>query len=246
MKRAGTTVSRRMELTSLADLLDVQALDTQIDRLLDERQSLPELESYKSVHEELAALQSERDQAAADLRQLELALDKAEGELELLEIKLEEHETRLFAGGMSGRETEHMRLEVQSLKGQKDALEERVLALLDQVDPAREEVDRLDSQIEERSAVKEELEASIKQQWKRIDAEIARKEERKSLAIAPIDEELLELYDKLRRIKEGVAIASFDHGVCGGCHMALSPAEQEEAFADEMPRCVHCRRLLVA
>lgn len=241
-----TTVCRRMQLTSLADLLDVQALDTQIDRLLDERQSLPELEKYKAVHEKLTELQSNLDQARADLRELELALDKAEGELELLEIKLDEHETRLFAGGMSARETEHMRLEVQSLKGQKDAMEEKVLALLDQVDPAREKVQRLESEIEEESRVKGGLESSIREQWKRIDAEIARKEERKSEAISPITEELLELYEKLRRIKEGVAIASFEDGVCGGCHMALSPAEREETFAEDLPRCVHCRRLLVA
>lgn len=235
-----------MELISLADLLDVQALDTQIDRLLDERQSLPELEEYKAVHEKLAGLQSDLDQARADLKKLELALDKAEGELELLEIKLDEHETRLFAGGMSARETEHMRLEVQSLKGQKDALEEKVLALLEDVDPAREKVKRLEAEVEEGAGTKESLEASIREQWKRIDAEIARKEQRKSEAISPIDEDLLELYEKLRSIKEGVAIAPFDHGVCGGCHMALSPAEQEEAFAEDLPRCVHCRRLLVA
>lgn len=233
-------------MTSLADLLDVQALDTQIDRLLEERESLPELEAYRAVHEKLTALESELDHARVDLRELELALDKAEGELELLEIKLDEHETRLFGGGMSARETEHMRLEVQSLKGQKDALEEKVIRLLEQVDPVKEKVGNLESQIEEQSAEKGELESSIKEQWKRIDAEIARKEERKSEAIAPIGDDLLELYEKLRTIKEGVAIASFDHGVCGGCHMALSPAEREEAFADELPRCVHCRRLLVA
>lgn len=106
------------------------------------------------------------------------------------------------------------------------------------------------SQLEDRAAnegrAKDELEKSIKEHWRRIDAEIARKEERKAEAVAPIAPDLIELYDKLRRIKEGVAIASFDHGVCGGCHMALSPAEQEEAFRDDLPRCVHCRRLLVA
>ena len=235
-----------MELTSLADLLDVQALDTQIDRLLEERQSLPELESYRQTHELVTSLESDLAKARGELRELDLALDKAEGELEILEAKLEEHETRLFAGGMSARETEHMRLEVQSLKGQKDALEERVLSFLEKVDPAREMVAALESEIDAGSQTRGELEAGIKEQWKRIDAEIARKEQRKAEAIGPISGDLIELYEKLRRIKEGVAIAPFDHGVCGGCHMTLSPTEQEEAFKEELPRCVHCRRLLVA
>jgi len=235
-----------MELVSLADLLDVQDLDLQIDRLLEQRQSLPELDQYKDVHENATTLASELDEAAASLRTLELDLNKNEGELQLLELKLDEHETRLFAGGMSARETEHMRLEVQSLKGQKEAMEEKVLQMLEGIDPAREEVAQREKQLAGLNAQKTELETAIKAQWKQIDAELARKEDRKKEAVAPIDPEMMDLYEKLRRIKEGVAVAAYDHGVCGGCHMTLSPAEQEEAFDSDLPRCVHCRRILVA
>ena len=235
-----------MQLTSLADLLDLQEIDLQIDRLLEQRQSLSELAAYKSAHEELKRVETRREGEAADLRELELELDKAEGELEILEAKLEEHETRLFAGGMSGRETEHMRLEVQSLKGQREAMEEKVLGMLERIDPIRATLAETEAEIARIEGARSELETSIKGQWKTIDAELARKEERKLDALAPIDPELLEMYEKLRQIKEGVAIAVYDHGVCGGCHMALSPAEQEEAFASDLPRCVHCRRLLVA
>ena len=235
-----------MELTSLADLLDLQELDLQIDRLLDQRQSLPELEAYRAAHEKVQELEKERGARAGQLKQLELQLDKAEGELEILESKLGEHETRLFAGGMSGRETEHMRLEVQSLNGQRDAMEEKVLGMLEDIDPARAGVSELESEIERINGTKSELESSIKEQWKTIDAELARKEERKQHALEPIDADLLDLYEKLRGIKEGVAVAAYDHGVCGGCHMTLSPAEQEETFAVDLPRCVHCRRILVA
>jgi predicted nucleic acid-binding Zn-ribbon protein len=235
-----------MELVSLADLLDLQEIDLQIDRLLEKRQSLPELESYKQTHAELEELRGELAEAEAALKEMELALDKASGELEMLEAKLNEHETRLFAGGMSARETEHMRLEVQGLRAQKGTMEEKVLRLMEEVDPAREGVEELRSQAKALEEEKARLEASIREQWKKIDAELARKEERKKAAVEPVPEDLMELYEKLRRIKEGVAVASFDHGVCGGCHMALSPAEQDEAFSSEIPRCVHCRRILVS
>jgi uncharacterized protein len=235
-----------MTITSLADLLDVQGIDLEIDRLLERRQSLPELTAYREVHEKLAGLDADRETSASILRQLELDLDKSSGELEMLETKLKEHETRLFAGGMSARETEYMRLEVQSLRGQDEALETRVLQMLEEVEPAREEVADFDAAIAEATAQKEELDAVIKAEWKLIDAELARREEAKREAIAPIDPELIELYEKLRSLKEGVAIAAFDHGVCGGCHMALSTSEQEQAFEEDLPRCVHCRRILVA
>jgi uncharacterized protein len=235
-----------MEITSLADLLDVQDLDLQIDRLLHQRQNLPELAEYKATHEHIESLQAELDVAAQALRELELDFDKSEGELEILEAKLTEHETRLFAGGMSGKETEHMRLEVESLRGQKDAMEERVLRLLDTVDPARETAKDLEGRIDALTATKSGLEAAIKQEWTQIDAELARKEERKREAVEPVPAELMELYEKLRPMKDGIAIGRFENGVCGGCNMALSPSERDQTFAVETPRCVHCRRILVA
>ncbi|MEX1124242.1 MAG: C4-type zinc ribbon domain-containing protein [Acidimicrobiia bacterium] len=234
-----------MEMTSLADLLDVQDLDLQIDRLLDRRKSLPELQAYREAHEEQTSLEKELVDASAVLKTLELDFDKHEGELEILESKLKEHETRLYAGGMSARETEYMRLEVQSLKGQRSAMEERVLTLLEDLDPARDAVQKLESESQTVMSSKGALEKVIKDEWKQIDAELARKEERKKDAIAPVPPDLLEMYEKLRLSKEGVAIGRFEHGVCGGCHMALSAAESAEALDAEIPRCVHCRRILV-
>ncbi|HLF43209.1 MAG TPA: C4-type zinc ribbon domain-containing protein [Acidimicrobiia bacterium] len=234
-----------MEITSLADLLDVQDLDLQIDRLLDRRKSLPELKAYREAHEKQLSLEKQLLDASAALKTLELDFDKHEGELEILEHKLSEHETRLYAGGMSARETEYMRLEVQSLKGQRSAMEERVLTLLEGLDPARDTVQQLVAEGETVMSGKDALEKVIKSEWKQIDAELARKEERKKDAVAPIPPDLLEMYEKLRRSKEGVAIGRFEHGVCGGCHMALSAAESAEALDAEIPRCVHCRRILV-
>lgn len=235
-----------MTIAGLYDLLDVQKIDLDIDRLLDRRQSLPELEEYRKVHENLQKLEKKHATAAEALREVELALDKGEGELGILENKLKEHETRLFAGGMSGRETEYMRLEVESLRGQREAMEGRVLALLDDLDPAREEAARLRGKIDAAKEESTRLNALIREEWRLIDAELARKEEAKKEALLPVAPNLVELYEELRRNKEGVAIAAFEHGVCGGCHMALSPSEREEAFAEELPRCVHCRRILVA
>ncbi len=235
-----------MEMTSLADLLDVQELDLQIDRLLAKRQSLPELAAYKAAHEREQELTAEIKTAAGELKTLELEFDKSEGELQILEAKLTEHETRLFAGGMSARETEHMRLEVQSLHGQQEALEQRVLAMLERLDPAREHVAGLEARRDAIIQEKAGHETSIKSEWKLIDAELARKEERKAEALVPVPPDLVEMYETLRSSKEGVAIGRFEHGVCGGCHMTLSPAEQNEAFQADIPRCVHCRRILVA
>ncbi|HLU32305.1 MAG TPA: hypothetical protein VK088_11115, partial [Acidimicrobiia bacterium] len=92
-----------MEIPALADLLDVQDLDLDIDRLLHRRSTLPELERYRAAQEQIDTYDERIRETSEELRELELATDKAEGELEMLETKLQEQETRLFAGGMSAR-----------------------------------------------------------------------------------------------------------------------------------------------
>jgi predicted nucleic acid-binding Zn-ribbon protein len=229
----------------LSDLLDLQDVDLHIDRLIHQRQTLPELTTYQEAAGRRERLESIRAERSGALRSLELDLDKAEGELEIVEIKLKESETRLYAGGMSGRETEQKRLEVQSLRGQQSALEDRVLGLIDQVDPVRTEVGRLDAQLSSTGAEVAGLEEVISAAWRRIDAEIARHEENKREIAATIPPELIALYEQLRKSKEGVAVGRLTGGVCGGCHLALSLPEQSEAADWDPPRCLHCMRILV-
>lgn len=229
----------------LSDLLDLQEVDLAIDRLLHQRQILPELTTYQEAAGGRDRLEKVRTGKAGELRSLELNLDKAEGELELVEIRLKEAETRLYAGGMSGRETEQKRLEVQSLRGQQSALEDRVLGLIDQVDPLRGEVGQLDTQLSLAGQEVAGLEETIAAAWRQIDGQIGRHEESKREIAKTISPELLVLYEQLRKSKEGVAVGRLTGGVCGGCHLALSLPEQAEAADWDPPRCLHCMRLLV-
>lgn len=229
----------------LSDLLDLQDVNLTIDRLIHQRQTLPELTTYQDAAGRRERLEAIRAEKGAVLRILELDLDKAEGELELVEIKLKESETRLYAGGMSGRETEQKRLEVQSLRGQQSALEDRVLGLIDQVDPVRTEVGQLDAQLTATGQEVAGLEEVIAAAWRQIDGQIRRHEESKLAIAATISPELIALYEQLRKSKEGVAVGRLTGGVCGGCHLALSLPEQTEAADWDPPRCLHCMRILV-
>lgn len=233
------------ELRSLSDLLELQRLDSEIDRLLERRQSLPELEEYRE-----AAAQGEKANAALaslqeQLRDTELAADKADGELQIMEEKVRQTESRLFAGGMSARETENMRLDVEQLRRQQSELETAVLEGLEQRDQLSAEVDSARQEAEELDGRKQALDQVIKAAWSEIDARLAAHEASKSELVPGIDAELLELYEQLRPLKEGVAIAELEAGVCGGCHLKMSAAELEEALAGDPPRCTHCRRIVV-
>lgn len=233
------------EFRSLADLLDLQALDSAIDRLLDERSGLPELERFRAAHEETAAIGADLAGLEGELTTTRLALDKAEGELEILEQKASVTEQRLYAGGMNARETEHMQADVAMLKHQVGDQEEAVLLLIDARESLDERVAARSADHERASAAKGELEGLIKEAWGRIDAEIARKEARKADLVPSIDDDLVGLYETSREAHAGVGVGALENETCGACHVGLSPREVAVLKREEFPRCVHCNRLLV-
>lgn len=233
------------DLLSNEDLLDLQVVDSDIDRLLDRRSSLPELEAYRTAHERLEGLDARIAEHESQQRELDLGSDKASGELEVAELKLQQEERRLYAGGLSARDAEHLRNEVEMLRRQISQREDEVLALMEQreeVGAARQELD------EERSTVqadKESQEAAITAAWAEIDRDVARLEAKKAEIVPRIDGDLLALYEELRPTKDGVAAARLAGRVCGGCHLTLSAAEETQVLRATPPRCLHCRRILV-
>lgn len=233
------------EITSLGDLLDLQREDSEIDRLLERRGSLPELEAYRAAHDEVTRLDEALAGVEARLREMSLGVDKADGELRMGDEKLEREERRLFAGGLSAKEAEHLRQEVEMLRRHNSEAETTILQLMEAREGAEAEQASLQGERAEVDAERGRIEEVIKAEWKQIDAEIARHEARKADLVRLVPGDLMELYEQLRPMKQGVAVGRLAEGVCGGCHLALSAAEQAQVLKDHPPRCLHCRRILV-
>ncbi len=233
------------QLRSLADLLDLQDVDLQIDRLLHERQSLPVLAEFRTAHERVEALTRERDEVAATLRETDLGLDKTSGELELAQLKLSQEQNRLYAGGLSARDADYLRREVEMLQRKNSDMEDEILDLMEKKEQHEAALEALVAELEAAEATKRRHEAAIAEAWETIDAQLAIKEARKADIVPLIREDLLELYEELRPVKDGVAVGRLAEGICGGCHLRLTAAEQLDAKRTDPPRCLHCRRILV-
>lgn len=233
------------ELKSLADLLDLQEVDSAIDKLLDDRQNLPALQDYKRAHAESVSKREALEAAQARQRELSLEADRVEGELQIGEQKLASQERRLYAGGMSARETENMRQDVASLRISKGQMEDRVLELLDLREKADAEVEAVEQELATATAEESSLEEMIAEAWRSIDAAIARQESRKAEIAPLVAEDLMDLYTDLRTRRGGVVVGALDHRTCGACHIELSAAEYHDAIQESPPRCIHCGAILV-
>lgn len=233
------------QLKSLVDLLDLHDIDLQIDRLLEDRNSVPELEQYRAVHGEVAELETDLERAKSDLKSAELSLDRTNGELEIAAEKAAAEQNRLYAGGLSARDADYLRREVEMLHAKVKTMEDDVLEFMEARERYESQVEELTSRLEERTVEKDRLTGVIQEQWRGIDKELAVKEERKKIAAGLVDEYLLEIYDDLRDRRSGRVVGRLTDGICGACHLQLSTAEVARISKDDPPRCIHCRAILV-
>jgi hypothetical protein len=233
------------EIGMLESLLDVQGVDSEIDRLHARRASLPILEEFRQAHGELQRLEGELAEQGANARETRLALDRAEGEMLIDEEKASKEEHRLFAGGLTAREATHMRDEVAMLRKRVSDREDEVIELMELRQQYDQRVADLEAQRVDAAAAKARLDEEIRAEWAAIDGQVASLRDQREGLASTVDPDLLELYDAIRPSKDGVAAAVLADRVCGGCHLALSAAEVSQALKAQPPRCLHCRRILV-
>lgn len=233
------------QLKSLADLLDLQEIDLQIDKLLDTRSSLPELDEYKHAHEQVAQLTAELESARSALSEIDRNLNRTNGELEITAEKAASEQNRLYAGGISARDADYLRREVELLYGKVSKMEDEVLGYIEDKEKAEADVERLTDELASATADKDRLASVISDRWRVIDKDLAMKEERKKAAVSLVDAYLLETYEGLRESRKGQVVGRLVDGVCGVCHLKLSAAEVSRVQKEDPPRCIHCRSILV-
>jgi predicted nucleic acid-binding Zn-ribbon protein len=228
-------------------LLDIQELDTAIDRLMARRRAL-------ETGEDAAAALAEANEAERMMGELRLRLDELsrdqmrfEHEIDSMSQKAAAEERRLYDGSVANaRELDSITHEVDNLKKRRSAREDELLALME----VREELEAQEHAAAQRSgslrARVEEVGSLAADEIERLETELKEREEARAALAETVDAEYLELYEELRPQKKGVAAVALIDGVCQGCHEQLSSVYVDRLKRVEGPkRCEHCRRILV-
>ena len=230
-----------------SQLLDLQAIDSAIDRLDARRRAL-------EGEGELAAARAQAELAERELGEIRLSIDtfdrdaaKLEHEIDSITRKAADEESRLYGGAVANaKELASIQHEVDNLKKRKSEREDELLVVLER----REDVERRAKMAEEhatelRIAV-DHVAGDAARELSTVGADLAARRDERARVAAGIDPELLELYTELRPQKKGVAAVALIDGVCQGCHEKLSSVELDRVKRTEgIARCEYCRRILV-
>jgi predicted nucleic acid-binding Zn-ribbon protein len=229
-------------------LLDLQELDTALDRLAHRRRTLPELAEMERLETRLTELRDVLVSAEADIADLDREQSKAEQDVDQVRLRADRDQKRLDSGQVSSaKDLENLQSEIVSLQRRQSALEEVVLEIMERHEAAD---GRLADLVAERSTGQAELAVLTERRdaaAKEIDAEEGVTGAARVAVAKNIPDDLLALYEKLRG-QFGVGAAALLRGRCQGCHLALNTTDLNRiraAAPDEVVRCEECRRILV-
>lgn len=228
-------------------LLDIQELDTAIDR------ATARMRALEAGSEGAAALAeanaAERLVGELRLRLDELARDQMrfEHEIDSISQKAAAEERRMYDGSVANaKELDSIRHEVDNLKKRRSDREDELLGLME----VREELETKEREADTRStalrARVDEVGGIAAEELGTLTDEVKERTEKRAALAEAVDPEYLELYEDLRPQKKGVAAVELVDGVCLGCHEQLSTVYRDRLKRVEGPkRCEHCRRILI-
>ena len=234
-------------MRGLDRLLELQELDTAIDRLEARKRHLEE-------GKEIADARAEMEDAEARLGELRLGVDavvreqqRLEREIDSMTRKADVDEKRLYDGSIANvKEMEALQHEITSLRERRSRSEDELLEQMVRKDDLESRAGEASTLVQQTRARLDAVGGEAIAELERIEDELAEKRAAREKLVPEFDDELLELYEELRGQKRGVAVAALVDGVCQACHEKLSAMELDRLKRTEgVKRCEYCRRIVV-
>jgi len=230
-------------------LLDVQSLDSTLDRLVHRRRTLPEIEQIEELAGRGARLGDDIVLIETEDRDLGREQTKLEGDIDQVRTRMQRDQQRLEAGQVSSpRELENLQSEIDSLKRRQSDLEDDELEVMEKREAVQTRGDELRREREEVATTLADAEQRRDAAFAEIDAEHEKTTAQRGEIVTSLPADLVALYEKVRASSGGVGAAALHRGRCEGCHLQLNTTDLNrirEAPPDEVLRCEECRRILV-
>jgi len=230
-------------------LLDLQQLDSGLDQVAHRRTNLPEKSKLAACEAELSERNAELVRARTAAEDLTRAQRKADADVELVRNRRERDQQRMDSGA-SAKDLEGLSHELESLARRQRDLEDIELDVMERLEAANAEVERLAAAVDDLTQARATAERELAEASTALDAETARLASERASVAGEIDAALLALYDKVRSGPNaaGLGAVALRGGRCDGCRMEISPTELRALNAappDAVVRCDECRRILV-
>jgi uncharacterized protein len=239
------TNSIMLNMNQSSQLFQVQKIDTALDQANARLNEITRIiEADQSVHNARELVASATQSAQNARRSLTLIEDAVKA----VEIKMQFSEASLYGGKISNpKELQDLQNEITALKRRLATLEDEQLEAMLAFEDAETELAEADKNLNEVKATFVSQQATLLGEQSQLEKIIERLQAERNATVQSILPENLELYERLRRQKRGIAVVMIDDGSCSGCGSSIRPAERQLARSpSQMLPCSSCGRILYA
>ncbi len=229
-------------LNEIRALLVLQDRDRRLLRIDEDLKKLPQDEAR--TRSRLAGDEAALRQAHEALMAAELIVKKHEMNAQtrrttVTRLKQQQFETR------KNEEFQALAHEITRYEKDVDQLETVELEAMEEVDRLRTEQAKAEAALAKTRAIVDEELNTIAERGQRIKSERTEVLAEREKVAAEAPEDLIPLYERLMKSKNGMALAPLEDGKCQGCHMKLIPSTIVAVqAAKELTRCEDCGRIL--
>jgi predicted nucleic acid-binding Zn-ribbon protein len=227
----------------LNQLVELQKLDSQLLQLESLKGDLPHQVDH--LKQEVDETRKSYEEKVQKLKAYQREKGIVEMEIKALEGKQKKYQTQLFEV-KTNREYDAVTHEIESVKSETEKKESRLLELMDLETETAESIKTTNEHVETLTGLLDRRSAELAQTLAKTEKDEAALQHERNKIVRTMTPRLLSTYDRIRKAKNGFAVAPVIRNACGGCYKTLPPQRiLEIRQMNRIYLCEVCGRILV-
>ena len=225
-------------------LVKLQNVDKKIMKLESTLGDIPkQVDALKS---KIVTIENELSRYKEEFGQCNDTKRKLEGNIQLLNVKLKKYREQVYSV-TTNKEYDAISTEIEIKEKEIEDDETKVLELLEKEEKLNEQIQQLEEQYIQRKTELDENEKILQDKVTENEQELKRLTEERQLFVEKIEKPLYAHYERIRKGRNGIAVAEINKYTCEGC-FATIPAQTvvEVRKMNVLLLCETCGRILVS
>ncbi|MFZ1946008.1 MAG: C4-type zinc ribbon domain-containing protein [bacterium] len=224
-------------------LFSLQQLDDEIDELRTEQDAIPEgrVDLDRQVAEIADRIKSHK-QGLLDLAKQRKEMEAGLEEAGQKRVKFQAQSAQV----KSNREYDALQHEIGALDEQISKREDEILEILERSESVSKTIAEEEQALKAATGSVKQEHAVLDETATRLDRAIQAKSAERDRLIAGLEAPLVARYERIRDVKDGLAVATVKNGACSGCFRRIPPQEMQILRrSDRIMSCEGCGRIII-
>jgi predicted nucleic acid-binding Zn-ribbon protein len=228
---------------NLLKLVNLQEIDKRLMELELLKGDLPD--QIEDLRSRFVKLKEQLLKNKQDLEETKKLSRSIELDVQSLSARLKKYQDQLYSV-KTNKEYDAITSEIESLEQRIDETELKGVELLEREEKLTADVSRLDEQMSQVEQLLNKNEFELRERLNLSEAEQKVLMSERNNVISSIDRRFLANYERIRRGKDGVALAEIKNYTCNACYATI-PAQTvvEVRKMDRLISCEVCGRILI-